>query len=73
MKFKTTAFAMIIAAGFAFSTTASAHDGKDIEDMTDEELVEASEEIEEGLEEIREGREEIAEERADEDAGTIER
>ncbi len=64
MTIKTSIFAAVIAASFAFSPIASAgihiNVDKDIEDMSDKELAEAREGLREGLEEIRESRDEIA-------------
>ena len=76
MIIKTSVFAAVVAASFAFSPMASAgihiNDNKDIEDMSDEELVEARDGIQEGLEEIRESREEISDRKVEEDTGRIE-
>ena len=79
MIIKTSVFAAVVAASFAFSPMASAavvingtSINKDIEDMSDEELVEARDGIQEGLEEIRESREEISDRMVEEDTGRIE-
>ena len=76
MIIKTSVFAAVVAASFAFSPMASAgihiNVNEDIEDMSDEELAEANDGIREGLEEIRESREEIAERKVEEETGRIE-
>lgn len=64
-------FAAALAGSLAFAAPASAHMVDDIEDLSDEELVEMKTELEEGLEEIKEGRAEVEAELKDEDNGRI--
>lgn len=72
MSFKSVVVSALLGAGLVFGTGVSAFAHDDIDEMTDEELVEAEEGIQEGLAEIEESRAEIAEQLAEEDIGHIE-
>lgn len=72
MSFKTVVISALLGAGLVFGAGVSAYAHEDIDEMTDEELVEAEEGIQEGLVEIEEGRAEIAVKLADEDIGHFE-